>query len=78
VILTEPGPTTPYASVEHGKFKYVGYTGVYNVVDYSAVTFPCGVTADREKDQVPADYTPLSDLCKETHSDCKSAAPSRV
>ncbi|KAF2277839.1 acetamidase-like protein [Westerdykella ornata] len=60
-------PTTPYATVEHGNFKYVGYTGVYNVVDYSAVTFPCGITADKEKDQYPADYVPLSDLCKQVH-----------
>jgi hypothetical protein len=71
VELTLLGPTTPYASVEHGNFKYVGYTGVFNVVDYSAVSFPSGVIADKEKDQVPSDYTPLSDICKETHSDCK-------
>lgn len=64
-------PTTPYASTENGKFKYVGYTGVFNVVDYSAVSFPCGVTADKEKDQYSADYTPLSALCKSTHDDCK-------
>lgn len=70
--LTTKGPTTPYASVEHGNFKYVGYTGVFNVVDYSAVSFPCGVIADKEKDQVPTNYTPLSDICKEAHGDCKS------
>jgi amidase len=25
-VLTLIGPTTPFASVEHGKFKHVGYT----------------------------------------------------
>jgi hypothetical protein len=25
-LLTLIGPTTPFASVEHGKFKHVGYT----------------------------------------------------
>ncbi|KAF2751605.1 amidase [Sporormia fimetaria CBS 119925] len=62
-------PTTPYASVENGKFRYVGYTGVYNVMDYSAVTFPCGVVADKEKDQYPVDYKPLGEVCKTTHDD---------
>lgn len=56
--------------MEHGNFKYVGYTGVYNVVDYSAVSFPCGVTADKDKDQYPADYEPLSELCQQVHDDC--------
>ena len=45
-------PTTPYASVPHGDFKYVGYTGVFNVVDYSAVSFPSGVVVDKTKDTV--------------------------
>ncbi|KAF1954632.1 amidase [Byssothecium circinans] len=57
-------PTTPYSSVEHGKLQYVGYTGVYNVTDYSSVSFPCGVTADKEKDRPVSGYSPLSDHCK--------------
>ena len=65
------GPTTPYASVQHGAFKHVGYTGVYNIVDYSSVSFPCGVTADKAKDTIPSNYTPLSPTCKEIHDDCE-------
>ncbi|PVH93767.1 acetamidase-like protein [Periconia macrospinosa] len=61
------GPTTPYATTEHGKLKYVGYTGVFNVVDYSAVSFPCGVTVDKDKDQPDPQYTPLSDHCRDVH-----------
>ncbi|KAF1993945.1 acetamidase [Amniculicola lignicola CBS 123094] len=64
-------PTTPYASVEHGNFKHVGYTGVFNIVDYSAVSFPCGVTADREKDAASLNAAPLSNTCKEVQQDCK-------
>lgn len=60
-------PTTPYSTVAHGDFEYVGYTGVYNVVDYSAVSFPCGVNADREKDR-PSTHEPLSDYCKSVHA----------
>jgi amidase len=64
------GPSTPYASVEHGGFKYVGYTGVFNVVDYSAVSFPCGVIVDKAKDRVPPDYAPLSEICEDIQSNC--------
>ncbi|KAJ5767664.1 hypothetical protein N7533_000247 [Penicillium manginii] len=45
-------PTTPYSGVENGKFDYIGYTGVFNVLDYPAVSFPCGVSADKIIDAV--------------------------
>ncbi|KAF2813069.1 fatty-acid amide hydrolase [Mytilinidion resinicola] len=59
------GPTTPYASVESGKFKHVGYTGTFNVLDYSAVSFPCGVIANKEVDQYGSDYRPMTETDKE-------------
>jgi amidase len=71
VTTNEPAPTTPYTSPENGHFKYVGYTGVYNVVDYSAVSFPCGVTANKEKDLVPTNYSPLSDDCRGIYNKCE-------
>ncbi|KAI1293085.1 amidase [Xylaria venustula] len=56
-------PVTPFSSVENGKFKHVGYTGVYNVLDYSAMAFPTGVTVDRAVDIIRDDAPqPLSDL----------------
>ncbi|KAH7394422.1 amidase signature domain-containing protein [Pyrenochaeta sp. MPI-SDFR-AT-0127] len=57
-------PTTPYASVPHGEFKYVGYTGVYNIVDYAAVSFPSGVSVDKTKDKPAADYKAQSEYCQ--------------
>lgn len=57
--------------MKHGDFKYVGYTGVYNVVDYSAVSFPSGVSADRSVDSPVADYKALSDFCQAAHDSCK-------
>lgn len=65
-------PTTPFASVAHGGFIHVGYTGGFNVLDYSAVSFPTGVVADNAKDKAASDYKPLSDLCKMIHDKCKS------
>lgn len=43
-------PTTPYAAPKHGDFKYVGYTGVFNILDYSAVSFPTGLHANKDLD----------------------------
>ncbi|ORY63410.1 amidase [Pseudomassariella vexata] len=56
-------PTTPYSSVENSKFKHVGYTGVYNVLDYSCISFPCGIKVDSKIDSAPGDtYEPLTEL----------------
>ncbi|KAH3907241.1 hypothetical protein HBI56_183750 [Parastagonospora nodorum] len=57
-------PTTPYSSVPHSHFKYVGYTGVFNVVDYSAVSFPTGITVDKTKDTSFADAKVQSEYCQ--------------
>lgn len=62
-------PTTPYSSVEHGKFKYVGYTGVFNIVDYAAASFPCGVIVSKEIDRPKPCHRPLSDLDREIHAE---------
>ncbi|KAI2630838.1 amidase [Hypoxylon sp. NC1633] len=63
-------PTTPYSSVENGKFKHVGYTGVYNVLDYSCISFPSGVTVDKSVDVALGDsYKPLTDLDKTIQSE---------
>ncbi|KAI1739784.1 amidase [Xylaria scruposa] len=56
-------PVTPFSSVENGMFKHVGYTGVFNVLDYSAISFPTGITVDRTIDVQKDDAPPaLSDL----------------
>lgn len=64
-------PTTPYASVAHGDFKYVGYTGVYNIVDYAAVSFPSEVFVDKQKDDAFGDSKAQSEYCEATRADCK-------
>ncbi|KAI7782460.1 amidase [Diaporthe eres] len=62
-------PTTPYSSVRNGDFKYVGYTGVFNVLDYSCVSFPTGILGEKEVDVPLTDHEPLSAICKDTHTD---------
>lgn len=51
----------------------VGYTGVFNVLDYSSVSFPTGILGEREVDVPVKDHEPLSDICKTTHAECKLA-----
>ncbi|KAE8151059.1 amidase signature domain-containing protein [Aspergillus avenaceus] len=64
-------PTTPYSSVEHGKFAHIGYTGVFNLLDYSAVSFPCGVTASKHDTYQSSE--PLSDLDAQIRDDYNPA-----
>ncbi|KAF8306772.1 amidase [Clavulina sp. PMI_390] len=57
-------PTTPYASCPHHTFEYVGYTGVYNILDWSAATIPvlrASPTLDVRTPEYDA-YKPLSTL----------------
>ena len=61
-------PTTPYAAPKSGDFKTVSYTGVYNVLDSSATSFPVpGLFADEEKDVYPDGFKPFGkddEVCK--------------
>lgn len=59
----------------HSDQTLVGYTGVFNVLDYSCVSFPTGILGEKEVDVPLDDHKPLSALCKDTHADCKLAAP---
>lgn len=56
------GPTLPHTTVPHRKFRWVGYTKIWNFLDYPAVTFPVDkVRADR--DQLATEpYTPRNAL----------------
>ncbi|KAI1154547.1 amidase [Nemania diffusa] len=68
-------PVTPFSSVEHGKFRHVGYTGVYNVLDYAALAFPTGIVVDQAIDVLQDDAPqPLSDLDKVIRSEYNAGA----
>lgn len=58
-------PTIPFNTVKHGTFSHVGYTGVYNVLDYAALSFPTGLVVDQLVDQQDTRYEPLSDIDRE-------------
>ncbi|KAK8122584.1 Acetamidase [Apiospora sp. TS-2023a] len=69
-------PTTPYASVENGKFRHVGYTGVYNVLDQSCISFPTGIKVDAGLDKAldMASYQPMSEVDKMIQSEYHAEA----
>ena len=69
-------PTTPYAAPQSGDFKTVTYTGVYNVLDSSATSFPVpGLFADKEKDASYAgDFKSYGDVDDTTKKDYDASA----
>ncbi|OAX84311.1 hypothetical protein ACJ72_01309 [Emergomyces africanus] len=55
-------PTMPHVAVPHRCCRWVGYTKVWNLLDYSALTFPVGEVC-KEKDRLPATpYEPRNEL----------------
>ncbi|KAK8074623.1 amidase [Apiospora hydei] len=69
-------PTTPYASVENGKFRHVGYTGVYNVLDQACISFPTGIRVDAALDKAldMSSYQPMSEVDKMIQSEYHAEA----
>ncbi|OQD86181.1 hypothetical protein PENANT_c008G11305 [Penicillium antarcticum] len=54
-------PTLPHTTVPHRKFRWVGYTKIWNLLDYPALTFPVDkVRADL--DVMPVGYEPRNQL----------------
>lgn len=67
------GPTTPYAAPKSGQFKTVGYTGIFNLLDYSCTSFPTGLLADKEIDLYPSDFKSLGEQDDVTKADYDAA-----
>ena len=53
----------------------VGYTGVYNVLDQSCISFPTGIKVDAALDKAldMASYQPMSEVDKMIQSECESS-----
>ncbi|KAH7008984.1 acetamidase [Ilyonectria destructans] len=62
-------PTIPFNTVKNGKFQHVGYTGVYNVLDYSAISFATGFSVDKNIDKIDPGYESLGPICKEINEE---------
>jgi amidase len=63
---------SPYVSAKHTQFRHTGYTGLFNLLDYPAAVFPCGVSGDKEIDVRRSDDLPdLNPLDMATRAECK-------
>ncbi|KAL3443957.1 amidase signature domain-containing protein [Aspergillus insuetus] len=62
-------PATPYSAVENTKFAYGGYTCVFNLLDYPATSFPCGILSDKYLDTPYVNHQPMSDLDAQIQKD---------
>lgn len=71
-------PTNAFSVFEHDKFKHAAYTCTWNVLDYSAVSFPTHVTADKQVDVYPKEFRPLTEVDGQIRDDCMSTDPSRT
>ncbi|KAK5104864.1 hypothetical protein LTR62_002647 [Meristemomyces frigidus] len=67
-------PTTPYAALKNGDFKTVSYTGVYNILDLSATSFPTGITANKEKDTYAQHFKSFGEVDDVTKRDYDAEA----
>ncbi|KAL4914265.1 amidase signature domain-containing protein [Aspergillus aurantiobrunneus] len=55
------GPTMPHVAVPHRSVRWVGYTKIWNLLDYPALTFPVDEVRP-EKDIPQSDYQPRNEL----------------
>ncbi|KIX06264.1 uncharacterized protein Z518_04239 [Rhinocladiella mackenziei CBS 650.93] len=53
-------PTMPHTAVPHRTCRWVGYTKVWNFLDYTALSFPAGQVI-ASKDIAPPEYQPRND-----------------
>lgn len=63
------GPTIPYTAPKNGQLKVISYTGVFNILDYSSMSFPTGLFADKEVDVHSSEFNALSEQDKMTNKE---------
>ncbi|PFH56808.1 hypothetical protein XA68_15958 [Ophiocordyceps unilateralis] len=62
-------PTMAFNAVRHDHFKHVGYTGVFNVLDLSCLSFATPLKVDKAIDGPDPNYEPLGPVCQQIHDD---------
>lgn len=54
-------PPMPHTAVPHGRCKWVGYTKVWNMLDYTALVIPAGTTAAQDL-EAPWEFEPRGEI----------------
>ena len=67
-------PVAPFAAARPERYRYLGYTVIINVLDYTSVVFPV-TNVDKNVDVVDKDFKPLSDQDTPVYEDCEFTTP---
>ena len=51
-------PTMPHTALPHRGCRWVGYTKLFNVLDYTALSFPAGKASKELDGDLPLGYVP--------------------
>ena len=62
-------PVAPFPAAKPEQFKYIGYSTIINVLDYTSCTVPVTL-ANKDIDTVTQDFQPLSDLDQKMMNSC--------
>lgn len=65
-------PSTPMSFFEHGKYKHAAYTCTWNLVNYTALSFPTNTTVDKDLDIYEDDFKPMTEVDSQVRNDCES------
>lgn len=55
-------PTMPHTAAPHRSCRWVGYTKLFNFLDYTALSFPAGKASKALDGQIPSGYRPRNSL----------------
>lgn len=55
-------PTMPHTAAPHRTCRWVGYTKLFNFLDYTALSFPAGKASKALDGALPTDYKPRNPL----------------
>ena len=63
-------PLAPFPAPRRTRFKYLGYSTIINILDYTSCVVPV-TNVDRDIDVVNKNFVPLNELDKEIGGDCE-------
>ncbi|KAF5990107.1 general amidase [Fusarium bulbicola] len=55
-------PTMPHTAVPHGSCRWTGYTKIFNLLDYTALTFPAGKASNHGNDGGYWEHVPRNEI----------------
>lgn len=63
-------PLAPFAAARPRKYKYLGYSAIFNALDYTCCIVPV-TTVDKRLDVVDKDFKPFNEQDKDIAADCE-------